>query len=84
MPASFNEAHVEQMVCDAIASCGWKYIPAQDLPRRESDVLVEPMLRDALIRLNPCIAETPSHADTVIYKLRADFHRAAPRPGHPE
>ena len=71
MPANFNEAHVEQMVCNAIAGCGWKYIPAQDLPRRESDVLVEPMLRNALIRLNPCIAETPSHADTVIYKLRA-------------
>ena len=71
MPADFNESHVEQMVCNAIAGCGWKYIPAQDLPRKESDVLVEPMLRDALIRLNPCIAETPSHADTVIYKLRA-------------
>lgn len=36
-----------------------------------TDELVKSYLREALIRLNPCIAETPSHADTVIYKLRA-------------
>ena len=32
---------------------------------------VESYLRSALIRFNPCIAENPAHADTVIYKLRA-------------
>lgn len=71
MPATFSEQHVEDMVIKAIESNGWNYIPASDLPRADSEVLVEPYLRDALIRLNPCIAETPSHADTVIYKLRA-------------
>ena len=35
-----------------------------------SDVLVEPMVKEALIRLNPEIAEEPSRADEVIYKLR--------------
>lgn len=35
-----------------------------------SDVLVEPMVKEALIRLNPEIAEDPSRADEVIYKLR--------------
>lgn len=71
MPATFSEQHVEDMVIKAIESNGWNYIPASDIPRADSEVLVEPYLRDALIRLNPCIAETPSHADTVIYKLRA-------------
>ena len=67
----FNEATFEQMVCDTLSQNGWKYIKAEDLPRQHSDVLVEPMVKDALIRLNPCIAEEPSRADEVIYKLRA-------------
>ena len=67
----FNEATFEQMVCDTLSKNGWKYIPADQLPRQHSDVLVEPMVKDALIRLNPCIAEDPSRADEVIYKLRA-------------
>lgn len=71
MPSNFNEQNVEDMVIHAIKSNGWDYIPAGALPRAESDVMVESYLRNALIRLNPCIAENPSHADTVIYKLRA-------------
>ena len=71
MPGNFNEQNVEDMVIQAIKANGWDYIPAGALPRAESDVMVECYLRDALIRLNPCITENPSHADTVIYKLRA-------------
>ena len=71
MPSNFNEQNVEDMVIHAIKANGWDYISAGALPRAESDVMVEPYLRDALIRLNPCIAEDPSRADTVIYKLRA-------------
>ena len=71
MPGTFTEQNVEDMVIHAVQSNGWSYIPAEELPRAESDVLVEKHLRDALIRLNPCIAENPAHADTVIYKLRA-------------
>ncbi len=67
----FNEAMFEQMVCDTLSQNGWKYIQAEDLPRQYSDVLVEPMVKEALIRLNPCIAEEPSRADEVIYKLRS-------------
>lgn len=66
----FNEDSLEQMVVDTISNNGWKYIPAADLPRAYSDVMVEPMVRDALIRLNPEIAAEPSRADEVIYKLR--------------
>ena len=67
----FNEdTTTEQMVLTILKENGWKYIEAEKLPRQYSDVLVEPMVRDALIRLNPEIAEDPSRADTVIYKLR--------------
>ena len=71
MLGTFTEQNVEDMVIHAVESNGWDYVRAEDLPRSESDVLVEKHLRDALIRLNPCIAENPANADTVIYKLRA-------------
>ena len=67
----FNEDNtIEQMILSTLQGNGWKYIPAEELPRMHSDVLVEPMVKEALIRLNPEIAEDPSRADEVIYKLR--------------
>lgn len=66
----FNEDTFEKMVCDTLSQNGWTYISAENLPRQYSDVMVEPMVKEALIRLNPCIAEEPSRADEVIYKLR--------------
>ncbi|MEI6513567.1 MAG: HsdR family type I site-specific deoxyribonuclease [bacterium] len=50
---------------------GWQYIPAEEISRQFSDVFVEPMVRDALIRLNPEIKEQPDRADEVLYRLRA-------------
>lgn len=68
----FNEDNTtEKLILDTIRKNGWKYIPAEDLPRRCDDVLVEKMVKEALIRLNPEIAEKPSRADEIIYKLRA-------------
>ena len=68
----FNEDNtVEQLFIDTLKKNGWKYIPADQLPRDYTDVIVEPMVKEALIRLNPEIAEDPSRADEVIYKLRA-------------
>ena len=49
----------------------WEYVPAIDVPRQPGDVMVEPWLRLALIRLNPEIANQPDRADEVIYALRA-------------
>ncbi len=70
--SQFNEDNtVEQLFIDSLKKNGWKYIPSHELPRDYSDVIVEPMVKDALIRLNPEIAEDPSRADEVIYKLRA-------------
>lgn len=71
MATTFNEDNtIEQMIISTLKNNGWKYIPAEELPRMLSDVLVEPMVKEALIRLNPEIAEDPSRADEVIYKLR--------------
>ena len=71
MKALFNEDNtMEQMIISILKENGWTYIPAEKLPRMCSDVMVEPMVKEALIRLNPEIAAEPSRADEVIYKLR--------------
>ncbi|MEH7312277.1 type I restriction endonuclease subunit R [Priestia megaterium] len=70
MKIVFTENNFESMLIENISKNGWKYIPAKELPRQHSDVMVEPMVKEALIRLNPEIASDPSRADEVIYKLR--------------
>ena len=49
----------------------WIYVAATALPRQPGEVMVEPWVREALISLNPEIAEQPDRADEVIYALRA-------------
>lgn len=71
MSVTLNEAKAEEMILEACQSAGWKYIVPEVLPRDYGDVLVDSMVKSALIRLNPCIADHPAHADTVIYKLRS-------------
>jgi len=51
----------------------WQYVPSIQLKREAKDAIVEPLLKDALIRLNPDIAEDPNKADEVLYKIRAIF-----------
>jgi type I restriction enzyme R subunit len=53
-----------------ISSLKWRFVAAEELPRHHSDVLVESMVRDALIRLNPEIKAQPDRADEVLYRLR--------------
>lgn len=74
----FNEANsVEAFVRDTLGGTdsrrglGWELISHKDLPRSVSDVLVDEHLREALIRLNPEIAQDPTRADEVFYRLRA-------------
>lgn len=68
---NLNEEGFENNIIKVLMEQGWKYVPAEELSRQYNDVLVESMVKDALIRLNPVIAQTPSYADEVIYKLRA-------------
>lgn len=68
----FNEDNtIEQMVLLKLQQNWWHYVPADELPRAQNEVLVESMVKAALIRLNPEIAEDPSRADQIIYKLRS-------------
>lgn len=69
---TFNEENtVEQMILDTCQDLGWEFVSGPQLPRQAGDVFLESNLRDALIRLNPEIADQPDRADEVIYKLRA-------------
>ncbi len=54
---------------DAAYTPIWQYIPATQLRRKETDVLVEADLREALARLNPEIAAQPARADEVLHRL---------------
>ena len=44
----FSEAEFETMVVDTLQTHGWKYIPADELNRQLSDVMVEDMVKKAL------------------------------------
>lgn len=67
----FAEANaVEELVLHRMVANGWTYAHGPTLARATTDVLLEPVLREALIRLNSDIAADPDHADEVVYKLR--------------
>lgn len=54
-----------------ICGLGWHFVGPAVLPRETQEVLVEPHLREALLRLNPNIATESSWVDDVLYRLRA-------------
>lgn len=56
---------------EELKSSRWTYVAGTALPRQPGEVMVEPWVREALIALNPEIAEEPDRADEVIYSLRA-------------
>ncbi len=79
---TFNESNtVEQMIIDAATHLdrsslaedllAWTPKTGSSLPRESGDVIVESWVREALISLNPEIADRPDRADEVIYALRA-------------
>lgn len=71
---SFSEANsVRDLIRDRLieGEGGWTFTPGSDLPRSETDVLIESDLRDALVRLNPALAAEPDQAAEVIYQLKA-------------
>lgn len=72
---TFCEGVTSNMVAEERACYGgeiksWRFIAAEELPRQHSDVLVESVVREALIRLNPEIKAQPDRADEVLYRLR--------------
>lgn len=56
---------------DKVSNARWRYVPAEELARTTSDVLIEGMLSEALIQINPEISAQPDRAEEVIHRLRA-------------
>lgn len=50
---------------------GWEFTPGEALNRAPDEVLIESAVVDALIRLNPTIAERPERVDEILPRLRA-------------
>jgi type I restriction enzyme R subunit len=71
--STIREWSVQEALVDRLtkADMGWTSVPGDNLPREFDEVLIESEVRDALIRLNPVIAERPERADEVLSRLRA-------------
>src|SRR5699024_8575291 len=81
--AQFNEANsVRDFIRDLVKSIDVQFVPGNELPRRTDEVLLEGVLKGALIRFNPEIEADPAKADEVIYNLRAILIAARNSP-HP-
>ncbi|PZT84208.1 MAG: hypothetical protein DI630_37390, partial [Gordonia sp. (in: high G+C Gram-positive bacteria)] len=79
----FNEANsVRDFIRDLVASNEIQFLSGCELPRRTDEVLLEGVLKGALIRFNPEIEADPAKADEVIYNLRAILIAARNSP-HP-
>jgi type I restriction enzyme R subunit len=69
---TFTEQNsVENYIRDLLVHLGWKFIPSNELQRQDSEVLVEELIKEALIKLNPEIKEDPIKAEEILYRLRA-------------
>lgn len=81
--AQFSEANsVRDYVRDLVASVDVPFSPGNQLPRRTDEVLLEGVVKAALVRLNPEIEADPAKAEEVIYQLRAILLSARTTP-HP-
>lgn len=70
--ANLNEMNSTQApIIDALVSMGWTHARGTALARADEQVLLESELVDALIKLNPFIAQQPEHADEIVRMLRA-------------
>lgn len=69
---TFNEANsVRDFVRDVLKSPDCPFVPGSQLPRNTGQVLLEAQVTEALVRLNPEIAEEPKRAEEVLHHLRA-------------
>ncbi|MGB3412836.1 MAG: HsdR family type I site-specific deoxyribonuclease [Microthrixaceae bacterium] len=69
----FSESStVQQAIVDRLSSeHTWVYVPGGELDRPLDGVLVQGDVIDALVRLNPLIAEDPDRVDEVLPRIRA-------------
>ena len=65
----FNEDNtIEQMLVSTAQQVGWRYVPASEIPRANSEVIVGPWFKAAILKLNPTL--TSSQAEDVVQKIR--------------
>ncbi|MHB8719243.1 MAG: type I restriction endonuclease subunit R [Candidatus Dormibacteria bacterium] len=72
--SGFNEAATIQAALVSWltdSKIGWRHVPGDGLARGKHDVVLETSIADALIRLNPLIAEEPTRVNEVLPKVRA-------------
>lgn len=62
---------VQAPLVKALAQAGWMHVPGKELNRTFEEPFVESDLVEALVRLNPTIAEDPERADEILPRLRA-------------
>jgi type I restriction enzyme R subunit len=71
MVAEKRSAYFGSSLIPPLSQSGWRFMSVEQLPRQPSDVFVESLVRNALIRLNPEVKASPERADEVLYRLRA-------------
>ena len=79
-PGPFSEANtVQQAIVDRLRKpdLGWTHVKGSDLERTIDGVFLEADLIEALLRLNPSIAEKPERIEEVLPKLRLAVLAAA-------
>jgi len=82
MAAQFNEANsVRDFIRDLLDATGIPFVPSSEL-RDEDDVLLETLVKSALVNLNSEIAEQPERAEEVLHQLRTILISARTNP-HP-
>src|SRR4051794_8398468 len=73
MPGWTEASTIQDAIADRLSrsDLGWTYVPPEQLEREEMSAFVEPDVVEALIRLNPKIAEAPERVDEILPRLRA-------------
>ena len=68
----FSETNtVQGWLVEQLIGLGWAYTPGHALPRGVTDVVCEDWLVEALIRMNPEIAENPERVDEALPQIKA-------------
>lgn len=75
--SGIGEISVQSWLVERLTKLKWDHVPGDSIPRANTDVLVEPWLVKALVRLNPAIAEQPDRVDEVLPLIRSAVLSAA-------
>ncbi|NIK54623.1 type I restriction endonuclease subunit R [Kribbella shirazensis] len=60
---------IQRSLLEWAEEAGWERTPGVELPRDQHDVVIEPWAREALLGLNPELADDPESADIVLHEV---------------